>query len=137
MKSLNHNILKVLEMYADSQINMASRVAREQLASEIATAVEAKGATDTKILDEVYRRLTNMLEATNGNGTGRALKSFIEEEWQTADYLARFQEAGVGVQGEIRVSDGHTDGWDTTTEQSKTTHFKALSYITRWHLRDI
>ena len=111
MKSLNHNILKVLEMYADSQINMASRVAREQLASEIATAVEAKGATDTKILDEVYRRLTNMLEATNGNGTGRALKSFIEEEWQTADYLARFQEL-------MDV--------DTTTEQSKTTHFKGF-----------
>jgi|TARA_Y100001937_G_scaffold27415_1_gene39434 hypothetical protein len=120
MKALNDHILKVLEAHTDSQINMASRVAREQLASEIATAVEAKGATDTKILDEVYRRLTNMLEATDGNGTGRALKSFIEEEWQTADYLARFQEAGVGVQGEIGVSDGHTDGcgYDDGTEQN-------------------
>ena len=120
MKSLNHNILKVLETYADSQVNMASRAAREQLASEIATAVEAKGATDTKILDEVYNRLVNMLEATDGNGTGRALKSFIEEEWQTADYLARFQEVGLGRQGEIGVSDGHTDGcgYDDGTEQN-------------------
>jgi len=120
MKTLNDHILKVLEAHTDSQVNMASRFAREQLASEIATVVEAKGATDTKILDEVYRRLTNMLEATDGNGTGRALKSFIEEEWQTADYLARFQEAGVGVQGEIGVSDGHTDGcgYDDGTEQN-------------------
>ena len=26
-----------------------------------------------------------MLKATDGNGTGRALKAFIEEEWQKAD----------------------------------------------------
>ena len=101
---------KVLETYMDSQINLASKAAREQLAAQIATAVEVKSATDTRILDEVYTRLTNMLEATDGNGTGRALKSYIEEEWQTADYLARFQEAGLGRQGEIGVTNGHTDG---------------------------
>ena len=57
--------------------------------------------TDTEILDEVYNRLCNMLEATDGNGTGRALKEFIEEEWQNADYLARVEDgAGAGVQGE-------------------------------------
>ena len=106
MKTLNDHILKVLEAHTDSQVNMASRFAREQLASEIATVVEAEGATDTKILDEVYRRLTNMLEATDGNGTGRALKSFIEEEWQTADYLARFQEVGLGKQGERGLVSG-------------------------------
>ena len=103
-------IENVLETYMDSQINLASKVAREQLAAKIAAAVEAKGATDTRILDEVYNRLINMLEATDGNGTGRALKSYIEEEWQTADYLARFQEVGLGEQGEIGVSYRHTDG---------------------------
>ena len=103
-------IEKVLEAYMDSQINLASKVAREQLAAQIAAAVEVKSATDTRILDEVYTRLTNMLEATDGNGTGRALKSYIEEEWQTSDYLARFQEVGLGRQGEIGVSDRHTDG---------------------------
>ena len=41
--------------------------------------------TDSEILDEVYHRLCNMLEATDGNGTGRALKAFIEEEWQKHD----------------------------------------------------
>ena len=41
--------------------------------------------TDREILDEIYQRLCNMLEATDGNGTGRALKSFIEEEWQKRD----------------------------------------------------
>jgi len=101
---------KVLETYMDSQINLASKAAREQLAAQIAAAVEVKSATDTRILDEVYTRLTNMLEATDGNGTGRALKSYIEEEWQTSDYLARFQEVGLGRQGEIGVSDRHTDG---------------------------
>ena len=104
-------IEKVLETYMDSQINLASKVAREQLAAQIAAAVEVKSATDTRILDEVYTRLTNMLEATDGNGTGRALKSYIEEEWQTSDYLARFQEVGLGRQGEIGVSDRHTDGY--------------------------
>jgi len=103
-------IEKVLETYMDSQINLASKAAREQLAAQIAAAVEVKSATDTRILDEVYTRLTNMLEATDGNGTGRALKSYIEEEWQTSDYLARFQEVGLGRQGEIGVSDRHTDG---------------------------
>jgi len=101
---------KVLETYMDSQLNLASKAAREQLAAQIAAAVEVKSATDTRILDEVYTRLTNMLEATDGNGTGRALKSYIEEEWQTSDYLARFQEVGLGRQGEIGVSDRHTDG---------------------------
>ena len=101
---------KVLETYMDSQINLASKAAREQLAAQIAAAVEVKSATDTRILDEVYTRLTRMLEATDGNGTGRALKSYIEEEWQTSDYLARFQEVGLGRQGEIGVSDRHTDG---------------------------
>ena len=103
-------IEKVLETYMDSQINLASKAAREQLAAQIAAAVEVKSATDTRILDEVYTRLTNMLEATDGNGTGRALKSYIEEEWQTSDYLARFQEVGLGRQGEIGVSNRHTDG---------------------------
>ena len=103
-------IEKVLETHMDSQINLGSKVAREHLAAEIAAAVEVKGSTDTRILDEVYTRLTNMLEATDGNGTGRALKSYIEEEWQTSDYLARFQEVGLGRQGEIGVSDRHTDG---------------------------
>ena len=103
-------IEKVLETHMDSQINLASKAAREQLAAQIAAAVEVKSATDTRILDEVYTRLTNMLEATDGNGTGRALKSYIEEEWQTSDYLARFQEVGLGRQGEIGVSDRHTDG---------------------------
>ena len=41
--------------------------------------------SDKEILDEIYRRLCNMLEATDGNGTGRALKSFIEQEWQRRD----------------------------------------------------
>ena len=60
--------------------------------------------TDTEILDEVYNRLCNMLEATDGNGTGRALKEFIEEEWQNADYLARVEDgAGAGVQGERSI----------------------------------
>ena len=103
-------IEKVLETHMDSQINLASKAAREQLAAQIAAAVEVKSATDTRILDEVYTRLTNMLEATDGNGTGRALKSYIEEEWQTSDYLARFQEVGLGRQGEIGVSNRHTDG---------------------------
>jgi O-phosphoseryl-tRNA(Cys) synthetase len=103
-------IEKVLETYMDSQINLASKASREQLAAQITAAVEVKSATDTRILDEVYTRLTNMLEATDGNGTGRALKSYIEEEWQTSDYLARFQEVGLGRQGEIGVTDGHTDG---------------------------
>ena len=103
-------IEKVLEMYMDSQINLASKASREQLAAQITAAVEVKSATDTRILDEVYTRLTRMLEATDGNGTGRALKSYIEEEWQTSDYLARFQEVGLGRQGEIGVSDRHTDG---------------------------
>ena len=103
-------IEKVLETYMDSQINLASKVAREQLAAQITAAVEVKSATDTRILDEVYTRLTRMLEATDGNGTGRALKSYIEEEWQTSDYLARFQEVGLGRQGEIGVTDRHTDG---------------------------
>ena len=40
--------------------------------------------TDREILDEIYNRLCNMLEA-NDNGTGRALKSFIEQEWQRRD----------------------------------------------------
>mgnify|MGYP001238147097 CR=1 FL=1 len=43
--------------------------------------------TDRQILDEIYNRLCNMLEATDGNGTGRALKSFIEEEWQKRDEM--------------------------------------------------
>jgi O-phosphoseryl-tRNA(Cys) synthetase len=103
-------IEKVLETYMDSQINLASKASREQLAAQITAAVEVKSATDTRILDEVYTRLTRMLEATDGNGTGRALKSYIEEEWQTSDYLARFQEVGLGRQGEIGVSDRHTDG---------------------------
>ena len=103
-------IEKVLEAHMDSQLNLASKAAREQLAAQITAAVEVKSATDTRILDEVYTRLTNMLEATDGNGTGRALKSFIEEEWQTSDYLARFQEVGLGRQGEIGVTDRHTDG---------------------------
>ena len=45
--------------------------------------------TDTEILDEVYNRLCNMLEATDGNGTGRALKEFIEEECQNADRISK------------------------------------------------
>ena len=45
--------------------------------------------SNTEILDEVYHRLCNMLEATDGNGTGRALKSFIEEEWQKRDEMRR------------------------------------------------
>ena len=40
--------------------------------------------TDRQILDEVYNRLCNMLEANN-NTTGRALKSFIEQEWMKQD----------------------------------------------------
>jgi hypothetical protein len=39
---------------------------------------------NAEILDEVYRRLCNMVEA-DPSGTGRALKSFIEQEWQKAD----------------------------------------------------
>ena len=37
-----------------------------------------------------------------------------------SENLARFQEAGVGRQGEIGVSDGHTDGcgYDDGTEQN-------------------
>tara|TARA_Y100001938_G_scaffold148347_1_gene231769 strand:+ start:572 stop:757 length:186 start_codon:yes stop_codon:yes gene_type:complete len=42
--------------------------------------------TDKEILDEVYNRICNMLEANN-NTTGRALKSFIEQEWQRQDEL--------------------------------------------------
>lgn len=42
--------------------------------------------TDREILEEVYNRLCNMLEANN-NTTGRALKSFIEQEWQREDEL--------------------------------------------------
>ena len=63
--------------------------------------------TDTEILDEVYNRLCNMLEATDGNGTGRALKEFIEEEWQNADYLARVEDgAGAGQQGDRGLVSG-------------------------------
>ena len=53
----------------------------------MAEMIQAKllNMTDSEILDEVYRRLCNMLEATDGNGTGRALKAFIEEEWQKHD----------------------------------------------------
>ena len=107
-------IEKVLETHMDSQINLASKAAREQLAAQIAAAVEVKSATDTRILDEIYTRLTNMLERTDGKGVKFLpcgwLKSYIEEEWQTSDYLARFQEVGLGRQGEIGVSDRHTDG---------------------------
>ena len=52
--------------------------------------------SNKEILDEVYHRLCNMLEATSlcqtnqdkikmSMGAGRALKSFIEEEWQKRD----------------------------------------------------
>ena len=96
-------IEKVLETHMDSQINLASKVAREQLAAQIATAVEVKGGTDTRILDDVYEKLQHPPLKS------KDLRDFIEEEWQTADYLARFLEAGVGAQGEIGVK-GHYDG---------------------------
>ena len=100
---------KVLETHMNSQINLASKAARGQLAAEIAAAVEVKDSTDTRILDEVYSRLNAMVE-NDPSQTGRALKSLIEEEWQTADYLARLKDAGVGPQGEIGVTDKHLDG---------------------------
>lgn len=97
-------IEKVLETRMDSQTDLSSKVAREQLAAQIAAAVQVKGATDTRILDSVYDKLKNPWPPIS-----KDLTDFIEEEWQTADYLARFQEAGVGVQGEIGVK-AHYDG---------------------------
>ena len=58
--------------------------------------------TDSQILDRVYEMLKASVE--KGIDTEHMVKEqiqFIEEEWQTADYLARIKENGgaIGVQG--------------------------------------
>ena len=82
--------------------------------------------TDREILDEVYNRLCNMLEANN-NTTGRALKSFIEQEWQREDdkvQLAMYnrnrpvEEHALDVQ-EIEIQTGLEIGPDGTVKESK------------------
>jgi len=63
--------------------------------------------TDTEILDQVYN-LLKMSDADQHQQEQQVkdIISFIEEEWQTADYLARFQEAGAGEQGERGLVSG-------------------------------
>ena len=82
--------------------------------------------TDREILDEVYNRLCNMLEANN-NTTGRALKSFIEQEWQREDdkvQLAMYnrnrsvEERALDVQ-EIERHRGLEIGEDGTVKELK------------------
>tara|TARA_R100000008_G_scaffold6511_1_gene3663 strand:+ start:864 stop:1100 length:237 start_codon:yes stop_codon:yes gene_type:complete len=65
--------------------------------------------TDTEILDHVY----NLLKVSDADPRlvqqeqqVKDIISFIEEEWQTADYLARFQEGGAGEQGERGLVSG-------------------------------
>jgi hypothetical protein len=82
--------------------------------------------TDREILDEVYNRICNMLEANN-NTTGRALKSFIEQEWQREDdrvQLAMYnrnrpvEEHALDVQ-EIERHSGLEIGEDGTVKELK------------------
>ena len=65
--------------------------------------------TDKEILEEVYRRLQDFSSEFGREGhlgvNRYDIKDFIEQEWQTADYLARLEDGGVGEQGEIGVPD--------------------------------
>lgn len=62
---------------------------------------------DSEILDKVYEKLKLVQKnyrnysAFISSGTVDDTIQYIEEEWQTADYLARRREAGAGEQGEV------------------------------------
>ena len=56
------------------------------------SANKKKEMTDSEILDEVYNRLSNMLESNKHSRVLRkvsiqALRSFVEQEWQREDEL--------------------------------------------------